>query len=86
MYAMVCTRPDISHVVGVVSKYMANPGKVHWNAVKWVLRYLIGTSDYCITFNNNNDYVCGFVDSYFAGDWTREVLLQVMYILLQVEL
>ena len=27
MYAMVYTRHDISHAVGVVSKYMANPGK-----------------------------------------------------------
>ena len=27
MYAMVCTRLDISHVVGVVSKYMENIGK-----------------------------------------------------------
>ena len=36
--------------------------------MKWVLRYLRGTSDYCITFNNNSDYVCGFVDSYFTGD------------------
>jgi hypothetical protein len=27
MYAMVCTRPDIAHVVGVVSRYMNNPGK-----------------------------------------------------------
>eukprot|EP00253_Pinus_taeda_P024142 PITA_24142 len=26
MYAMVCTRPDISHAVGVVSRYMANSG------------------------------------------------------------
>eukprot|EP00253_Pinus_taeda_P033838 PITA_33838 len=26
MYVMVCTRPDISHAVGVVSRYMANPG------------------------------------------------------------
>ena len=34
MYAMVCTRIDISHVVGVVSKYMGNIGKEHWNAVK----------------------------------------------------
>ena len=42
MYAMVCTRIDISHVVGVVSKYMANPEKEHWNAVKWVLQYLRG--------------------------------------------
>ena len=51
MYAMVCTRPNISYVVGVVGKYMENSGKEHWNAVKWVLRYLRGTSDYCITFN-----------------------------------
>ena len=29
-YAMVCTRPNISHAVGVVSKYMENPGKLHW--------------------------------------------------------
>ncbi|GAA0173320.1 hypothetical protein LIER_41501 [Lithospermum erythrorhizon] len=25
MYAMVCTRPDIAHAVGVVSRYMSNP-------------------------------------------------------------
>ena len=29
MYAMVCTRPDIEHAVGVVSRYMNNPGKQH---------------------------------------------------------
>ena len=32
MYAMVCTRPDIAHAVGVVSRYMNNPGKEHWKA------------------------------------------------------
>eukprot|EP00253_Pinus_taeda_P032818 PITA_32818 len=51
MYAMVSTRPDISHAVGVVSRFMANPGKEHWQAVKWVLRYLRSTSDRCIVFN-----------------------------------
>ncbi|KAH9786526.1 hypothetical protein KPL71_010287 [Citrus sinensis] len=30
MYAMVLTRPDISHAVSVVSRYMASPGKEHW--------------------------------------------------------
>ena len=34
MYAMVCTRPDIAHAVGVVSRYMSNPGKHHWKAIK----------------------------------------------------
>ena len=43
MYAMVCTRPDIAHAVGVVSRYMNNPGKEHWDATKWILRYLRGT-------------------------------------------
>jgi hypothetical protein len=43
MYAMVCTRPDIAHAVGVVSMYMNNTGKEHWEAVKWILGYLRGT-------------------------------------------
>ena len=34
MYAMVYTRPDIAHAVRVVSRYMANPGKEHWEAMK----------------------------------------------------
>jgi len=34
MYIMVCTRPYIAQAVGVVSRYMSNPGKQHWRAVK----------------------------------------------------
>ena len=33
MYAMVCTRPDIAHAVGVVSMYMNNPNKENWKEV-----------------------------------------------------
>ena len=51
MYLMVCTRPDISHAVSVVSRYMANLGKEHWNVVKWIFRYLIGTRDFGILFD-----------------------------------
>ena len=29
MYVMGCTRPDISHAVGVVSIFLENPGKAH---------------------------------------------------------
>jgi hypothetical protein len=39
MYAMVCTRPDIAHVVSTVSRFMSNLGRPHWQAVKWILRY-----------------------------------------------
>jgi ATP-binding cassette subfamily B (MDR/TAP) protein 1 len=34
MYAMVCSRPNLSHVLSVVSRFMANPGKEHWRAVQ----------------------------------------------------
>lgn len=34
MYAMMCTRLDIAHAVGVVSRFLANPGKEHWEVVK----------------------------------------------------
>jgi hypothetical protein len=33
MYAMVCTRLDITHVVGVLSRYMSKLGKEHWIVV-----------------------------------------------------
>ena len=45
MYAMVCTRPDIAHALGVVSRFISNLGRQHWEAVKWILRYLRGTKE-----------------------------------------
>ena len=36
--------------------------------LKWVLRYLRGTSNYCISCNKSIEFVCGYVDSDFAGD------------------
>ena len=29
MYAMVCTKPDIAHPVGVVNRFLTNHGKEH---------------------------------------------------------
>jgi hypothetical protein len=46
MYAMVCTRPNIAHEVGVFSRYTSKPGKENWTTVKRVYRYLHGTSSY----------------------------------------
>jgi hypothetical protein len=34
IYAMICTRPDISFIVGMISRYQANPGQSHWKTVK----------------------------------------------------
>ena len=50
MYTMVYTRLDIDYAVGVVSRFMSNQGKAHWEAVKWILRYLRGTIEKCLYF------------------------------------
>ena len=59
MYAMICTRPDIAQAVGVVSRFMANPGREHWNTVKRILRYVKGTSDVALCFEGSDFIVKG---------------------------
>ncbi|GJY62567.1 retrotransposon protein, putative, ty1-copia subclass [Tanacetum coccineum] len=71
MYLMVCTRPDIAYAVSVVSRYLANPGKNHWEAVKWILKYLWGTANVGLVYGTdrgNHVDVTGFVDSDYAKD------------------
>ncbi|MCO5606501.1 hypothetical protein L7F22_060689 [Adiantum nelumboides] len=68
MYAMVATRLDIAFVVGVVSRFMSNPSKKHWEAVKRVLRYLAGTKDKCICFGKGKLSVVEYIDADFARD------------------
>jgi hypothetical protein len=54
MYVMVCTRSDIAYAIGVVSRFLSNHGKKHWLAVKWILRYLKGTSSFMLCFGNKH--------------------------------
>lgn len=71
MYTMVCSRPDLSRALSIVSRYMANPGKEHWKAVQWIFRYLRGTSSACLQFGRSRDGLVGYLDSNFAGDLDR---------------
>ena len=68
MYAMVATHPDIAYVVGVVSGYMSNPSKSHWQAIKRILRYLKGTMSKCITYGRSDLSLQGYCDADMADD------------------
>ena len=70
MYVMDCTRPNLAYAVSTVSKYMANPGREHWNAVKWIFRYLNGTAGYGILFakQHGDNSMVGYVDSNYASN------------------
>ena len=85
MYAMVCTRPNHGHAVGAVSRFMSNPGKAHWDAIKWILRYLRDTTKKCLYFGKGEIKVEGYVDADFAGELTTEEVQLVIYLLLLLE-
>ncbi|RVW42665.1 Retrovirus-related Pol polyprotein from transposon TNT 1-94 [Vitis vinifera] len=68
MYVMVRTRLDIAHVVGVVNRFLSNPGKEHWVVVKWILKYLRSTPKTCLCFGTNKLVLVGCIDAYMVED------------------
>ncbi|KAH9735468.1 Integrase catalytic domain-containing protein [Citrus sinensis] len=68
MHAQVCTHPDIAFPVGVLGRYLSNPGYEHWKAAKKVLRYLQATKDFVLTYQQS-DYlnIVGYSDANFTG-------------------
>ena len=75
MYVMICTRPDITHAVGVVSRYMSNPRKQHWEIVKWILKYLKDTVESTLYFRKSNLGLQWYVDVDMTGDIDKEKVL-----------
>jgi hypothetical protein len=68
MYVLVCTRPNIAHAVGVVSSYMNNTCKEHWEEVKWIIMYLRSIATHALCFEGLDIVLHGYVDSDMAGD------------------
>ena len=71
MYLMVCTRPDLAYNSSLVSRYMGNLGRNHWEATKWVFRYLVGTINRGLLYAAPDEpkvLLKGYVDADFAGD------------------
>ncbi|CAL5340443.1 unnamed protein product [Camellia sinensis] len=62
------TRPDIAFSVGMISRFMQHPSKLHFGAAKRVLRYIAGTMDYGIWYSKVFNFkLCGFTDSDWAS-------------------
>ncbi len=60
------TRPDIAYAVSVASRYLSNPGRKHWNMVKKILRYLIGTREYVFHLNTGNNLTHSFSNQNYS--------------------
>lgn len=64
--------PALTYAVGEVSRYVQDPGPLHFVALKRIFRYLRGTSKYGLYFKkgstNTSVSLEGFSDSDWAGD------------------
>lgn len=67
---LVHTRPDLAFAVGYVSRFMQRPTAEHQQAVKRILRYIAGTSDYGLHYPRcpGAEHFIGYSDSDLAGD------------------
>ena len=70
MYGMVCSRPDLAHVVSMISRFMEDPGSAHWEALKWTLRYLNGSLQAGLRYKKiaHKEAIIGYVDADFVGN------------------
>ena len=68
MYAMVCTKPDITHAVGIVSRFLENHSKEHREAVKCIFKYLRGTSKLCLSFGKGKPTLEDYTNADMADD------------------
>ncbi|KPI92981.1 Copia protein [Papilio xuthus] len=74
MYIMICTRPDLSTCVNILSRYTKFNNKELWQCLKRVLRYLKGTINLklCYKRSEYNHILSGYVDSDWGGQDTRD--------------
>jgi hypothetical protein len=68
LYIARMTRPDITFAVSLLSRFMANPGRIHWEAAKRVLKYLKGTKEMKLTFGTQTNGLTGYTDA----DWASQ--------------
>ena len=57
MYAMICTRLDVSYALSVASTYQTNLGESHWTLVKTIRKYLRRTKDVFLVYGGEEELV-----------------------------
>ena len=69
MYAMLCTRPDVSLAISMAGRFRSDPGVEHWAAVTNILKYLKRTKEMFLIYGGDEELVVkGYVDASFDTD------------------
>ena len=68
IYAAIATRPDIAYAVAALAKFNSSPTEAHLTAVKRVFRYLKGTVQLRLQYQETDGNVEGYSDADWASD------------------
>lgn len=52
IYSMISIRPDITFSISLLSRFISNPDRDHWTALKWLLMYVNGTVNKSLHYHN----------------------------------
>jgi hypothetical protein len=75
MWLATQTRPDIAFPVGVLARFMQNPGDEHWRNLKRVLRYLRGTATVKLQLGGRTgaDRNACSLEAFCDADWAADL-------------
>ena len=64
LYAMLCTPPDVSYALSMISRFQSDLGECHWIAVKSILKYLRRTKDIFLIYGGQEGelVISGYID------------------------
>ena len=69
---MLGTRPDITFAVTKLVQFAANPSQEHMDKALYICRYLVGTQEYCLTYDGEfGQGLAACTDSDWASDPTK---------------
>ena len=71
IYVMLCTRPNICYVVGIVNRYQSNLEPKHRTKVKYIFKYLRRTRYYMLTYRGS-DLIPVYYTFYFMSDMSSK--------------
>ena len=74
-YLSVATRPDLSYAVSSLRQFNNCYSEQHWKAAKRILRYLKGTQNYTLRYEQAEKSLEGFVDA----DWGNCIIDRKSY-------
>ena len=70
MYAMIATRPDLATAVGIVSRFLDKPKRIHCELVKHIYRYIRSNLSFKLRYDSHDSSVqlTGYVDASYGNN------------------